>query len=98
MLTAYHASTSVLSATLTDAAGTAVTGATVTVTITNKSGTALATGQAMVEDGSTGVYEYTIADDLLPTASQKYSATITAVKDSNQRQATVTIYSQKDTD
>lgn len=98
MLTAYNASTATLSATVTDTAGDAVSGATVTVTIADRDGTALATGETMTEAGSTGVYSYTIAYNLLPTVGQRYTATITAISGSNRRTATVTIYLQKDTD
>lgn len=98
MLIVYHASTATLSATVTNADAEVVTGATVTVTIRDPAGTALASGQTMTEVGTTGVYNYVIASNLLPAVGAKYKATITATKDTNVRTATITLYTARDTD
>ena len=97
MLTAFHKSTIILTATLTNAAGTALTGATVTVTILDMDGTALVTGATMV-DQSDGTYDFTIINTLLPTAGDTYTAQITAVSGTNTRFAEVPIKTEVDVD
>ncbi len=90
MLLAFHKSTNVLIATLTDSAGTGITGATVTVTILDKAGAALVTGQTMV-DQSDGTYEYIMSNVLLPTEDEIYRAQVTAVKSADTRYAEIPI-------
>lgn len=96
MLTVYLGSTATLTATLKDAAGVAVTGATVTLTIRNDAGTAIVTGASMADAGA-GAYTYTITSNLLPLATFAYQAQVTAVKSGATRYAMVGILVVTDT-
>ena len=81
MLTHYESSTGTLTATLTDVDDAAVTGATVTVTIT-QNGTAVTgeTWPASMVDEEDGTYTYIVASDLLPKSGTRYIAAISATK------------------
>lgn len=96
-LTVNFKSTATLTATLTDSAGTAVTGAAVTVTIVDKKGTELVTDGDMA-DQADGTYDYTIANTLLPVAGQTYTAQITAVSGGNTRYAEIKLDNTVDAD
>ena len=97
VLSVFHKSHNIIRATLEDSAGAAVTGAVVTITIRDKSGTALVTGATMV-DGSDGTYDYTASNTVLPTVNEIYKAEITAVSGGNTRYAEVFVKNVLDTD
>ena len=97
MLNVLFKSHNVLRATLTDSAGATVTGSTVLVTITDKSGTALVTAATMV-DGSDGTYDYTISNSLLPTLGEIYIAKITSTKSGDIRYVEISLKNVLDTD
>lgn len=87
-----------LRAKVTGEGGAGVSGAIVTVTCRNQDGAApFLTDQTMTEMGSTGVYQCTISHSLIPPAGSSYRATVTALKDGWQRQATATIPVKVDT-
>ena len=91
MLTVYYASTSTLTATLTDSSGVAVTGATLALTI-KRVGAAIAgeTWPVSMTDAGLGTYTYTVADDLLDRG-RTYTACILATKAGVSRYAEVPI-------
>lgn len=97
MITTLHQSTNVLTATLTDANGDPVTGATVTVTISEADGTVLEDAASM-NDEDDGTYTYTIAWNLLTTPGGTYFAAVKAVSGGNTRSARIKISNQWDTD
>ena len=96
-LTAFHKSSTTLIATLKTAAGVLTSGATVTVTINDASGTALVTGATML-DQSDGTYEYDISNTLLPTENEIYRAEITAVNSGLTRYSEVSLKNILDAD
>lgn len=102
MLTPPYGTDFVLTHTLTDSAGDAVSGATVTVTITDSqvtdwlngdtppSGSVLLEDQAM-NDESDGTYTYTVADTLLTVPGASYYAHIVAISGGLQQYTRVRI-------
>lgn len=95
MLSLVHKSTNILTATLTDSSGSAVAGATVTVTILDLDGTEIVSGAIMVGQGD-GTYDYTVANTLLSTPGVRYRAQVTAVSGTSTRYAEVELTSRVD--
>ncbi len=97
MLKVFFKSHNTITATLTNLAGAAVAGATVTITIRDKAGTALVTGGTMV-DQADGDYDFTSTNVLLPTENEIYRAEVTAVSGGSTRYAEVALKNTLDAD
>lgn len=94
---AFFKSDNEITATVTDSGGSAVTGATVTLTLEDPSGSEVVSSQSMSDDGG-GDYTYTVADDTMTEKNAIYVAKITAQSGGNQRYAEVDLYNTPDTD
>lgn len=86
-----------IKATLTDENGDAVTGATVTLTVTDRSGT-VAINVTMNEDGG-GVYSYLATPSELTKREHKYKAKVEATSPATmEREAEVVLFTAIDAD